>query len=159
MGLQIIDRHVTIKHDGDGEVVLDAAKQSQILSIREGNVTLHGLTLRNGRTSQGGGLLVQDGQLRMEACLVHLCTATGWKSGIKAGGGGLAVLGLSRVVLQGVHFHENAAEKPGGALAVDIYPDGGRGAVTLQQCTFTQNVAPEGPLLADCWMYNHPLSA
>jgi predicted outer membrane repeat protein len=116
-----ITTSVTINGPGQHVLTLDGGSQYRVVYIYEGlTVTITGLTIANGRASEGGGF-----------------TNTG-------GGGGILNSGLSLTVSE-CSFINNVAAETGGAISNDHDPSLiGAPTFIATKCSFSDNSAPGG---------------
>ncbi|MEQ8563680.1 MAG: hypothetical protein RMA76_02185 [Deltaproteobacteria bacterium] len=118
-----------------GETVLDAAKEGTAIRVDDGEVTLEGLTVVNGRGRYGGALAIDnEARVRLLDCVL---------SGNRAkhrGGGAYVERGVLRA--ERTTFAGNRAEQGGGVFA------GGDAKVTIAMSFAHDNRADEGGFVA-----------
>jgi hypothetical protein len=128
-------REITMRSaSGDpGSCIIDAEDQDFGLRIElEDDVVIEGLTIRNGRDVNGGGMQLQSSDATIRNCVFDANTA----ETINGRGGGLYCSASSPLVV-GCLFSGNHSEASGGALAALGIGPGAR----LVDCTFSVNSA------------------
>lgn len=120
--------------DGSAQTLLDGSDHGSVVAVNSPqgqiNVSLTGLTLRNGTAANGGGLYVKNGLVKASDVDIvgNFASATG---------GGVFVGALSSLDIVGSQIRDNAAEKEGGG----VYCTGGE--VHLQHSSLSSNEAWE----------------
>lgn len=163
---QLENQPLTIQGAGIGKTILlgdepQAGQFSQILFIdtyvntsltNDSNVeiTLSGITFRNGNTDQAGGavkILVNDAMVSIDNCSFEGNSTTAGIPGGLLGGGGLSVEtgDTGSISLTNSRFLNNSAEMGSGGGAVLFAPN--MGQVTVVGNTFLDNVA--GDMMGD----------
>ena len=80
-----ITASMTISGDGMSASVIDAGGGSRVLRISGGNVTLQALTVQNGSSADGAGILIQRGTLGVKLSAVGVANnqATNYAAGVE----------------------------------------------------------------------------
>ena len=163
IGTQLtIDKDLTLNGAGSGDTVIQAATSSadatsRVLSITGGTVSISGVTVQNGNTSDNGGGISNSGTLTLNNSTVSDNTATDGGGGIYNWISGTLTLADSTISGNSAEFHlgggifnflgnallvnsivtENWASASGG-----IYSEAG--SVTLTNSTISSNTADSG---------------
>ena len=133
LGQLEITEDLTITGLGPAHTIIDAQQNSRIFDITNtvGDVTLEGLTLRNGDTSDDGGAVRSQatGQLTVETNLFR------GNSTRNAGNHGGAIDAAADVVIRNSTFEQNnvSGTSDGGAVHVSS------GTLTIERSTFDRN--------------------
>jgi hypothetical protein len=149
LGQMTISEPVTITGNGAANTVIDAQQNSRIFDVTDtaGDVTLDGLTLRNGQTAVadelGGAIRFgSDGTLAVRNSTLSGNSTTG-----NGGAGGAISSAAGAVTVRNSTLSGNSTAgngAPGGALFTND------GAVTVRDSTlsgnFTTNVSPGGAI-------------
>ena len=136
-----ITQSVIITGAGAPDVIIDGGGTYRPVTVTSaGNVTITGVTIRNGVTTDGGGGLSEVGSnVDLRACVITGNTA----QGAAAQGGGLAMQGGS-VSITGCKLTDNKANgsvghpAEGGAIYV------GQGTLTIAKTTISTNGVQAG---------------
>jgi CSLREA domain-containing protein len=132
---------LTLVGVGAASTIVDVAANDRVLHVHPvaGNVTLSGLTLRNGVTDEGGGILnASSGTLRLDAVTVTGNEAVG-------DGGGIHNVTGTLLVNAGSVISNNAARNGGGIYSAGEPNEAGTPSrVTITNAIVTGNRAIEG---------------
>ncbi len=129
--LPAITESLTITGPGASSLNLTrTATNYRLLEVTTGTVTISGLSITNGRSSDGGALLVSGGAVTLDACYLNNNFSFGGNN--TSGGGAIRVNG-GTLLLSGTTIAANAANNDGGALYIN------QGAVTAVNSTFSGN--------------------
>ena len=120
------------------DVVVDGSGESHVFvcSGVSSTAVVRDITITNGSTSGGsggGGMLIEDSDVRVENCTFHDNSAL-------PGGGGIAVVGSSSPLITGCRFHGNTSGYSGGGARVS----GSEAAPSFEDCTFSADNADTG---------------
>jgi len=131
-------QNITLKlsPEATGSATMDAQGNGRLISIEAAvNLTIEGLTLQNGNTSEnGGGIYLQSGSsLWLNQVIVRNCTAEG-------NNGGAIYSASARVTAKNCAFISNNAVNGGVAYQGTWYPT---------NCTFYNNNASSNGSIAD----------
>jgi CSLREA domain-containing protein len=122
---------LTITHTGVTPAVIDGRGVDRVIHVYgAGNLTLSGLTIRNGRTSMSGGGIRNEGNLVMSNATVSGNETTA------SYGGGIANAGPATMSLTNVTISGNRAEGDGGGI-----DQGLGGLANLNNVTISGNTA------------------
>jgi hypothetical protein len=136
-----IAKNLTIQGSGIGGVVVQrdgSAPTFRLFHILNGaSVTLRGLTIRNGRALEGGGIRSVNSHLTVEDCVVADNETTG--SGDQLGGGILAMShnGTATLVVRRSIVRDNSSVAGGG---IYHWAHGGTASLTVTDSTFASNL-------------------
>jgi subtilisin family serine protease len=109
--------------------IIDAQSQGRGLHIHSGEsreFVFRGFTIRNGFSSRGGGVLIEDASPTIQDCVIEQNVSTG-------GGGGIACIQGMPLLDRCIIRHNECMGRGGGVEAV--------GGPQLVRCTVTENVA------------------
>ena len=122
---------LTITHTGLASAVIDGNGIDRVLQVLPtGNLTASGLTIRNGRTTQSGAGIRNEGNLNLSSA-----TLTGNET-TASFGGGIANASTGSLVLTNVTISGNRAENDSGGI-----DQGPAGQANLNNVTITGNTA------------------
>jgi hypothetical protein len=146
--LVVFNKSITISGPGANHLAVDGNAQSRVFyvnSVDGKNVTIDGLTITNGFSQYGGGI-VNDGEYQDQTTLtITNCTVSGNSAGI-AGGGILTIgfLGGATLTVTNCTVSGNSAGVSGGG----IFSGAGSGLsfsmVTISNSTVSGNSAGDG---------------
>lgn len=135
--IEIFDKSITIKGIGDAsEIVLVGAVDAGVIDIRSTDadaVKVRNLTILGGRTDVGGGIYAQSVDLTLIDCHLDLNEADI--------GAGVAISGGTATITN-CRFSRCDAVNYGGAYYSQF------AVVTIENCLFDDNLAPEGAAIA-----------
>jgi len=117
---------ITLSGAGMGRTILDGyGVATNLLTIAgDTSITVEKLTIRNGSTPQGGGIIIGQSAdaIILNQVEITKCEATVIPSKLAASsngiGGGLLIVNATNITVQNCLFHGNSAENEGGAIAV-----------------------------------------
>src|SRR5262245_10101854 len=119
--------------EGQG-IVLDAGGHSRVMRIETGTVHIKGMTIQNGNSDIGGGILALDGTLtRPTVVTLENCRVV--NNTTRSSGGGIFTAGAVQLI--NTEVSGNFARQDGGGVAVYA----GLGNLTAIDAVFSQNVA------------------
>jgi hypothetical protein len=124
-GELLVNRDVSIVGPGDKVLTVSGNNASRIFHLSNAVVNVSGLTIANGQTSRGGGILQDSGTLKMSRCAI----SNNYSSSF---GGGIAASGV--VALAECMIVRNRGFSSDGVGIGQI-----TGSLTLTNCTFLQN--------------------
>lgn len=113
-----------IEIDGGGRVVLDGQGETQCLRLY-GDINASGLTIRNGATSNGGGMTCGAGAVSLSDCVVEDCNAT-------SACGGVYLVGTVAATLNNCTIRNCTAGTNGGGVFFN-----NTSQATLNDCVIT----------------------
>ena len=129
---------LTINGVGADRLILDAGGVNRIFSIENKTISISGLTLQNGFSSQGGAVSVTGGSLTLDN--VHVKQNSG-PTGSLSSGGGIYYLGGSHHIRNST-FSNNVTGRSGGAVALDnIGPNDAK--LNIVNSTFFNNTSSQ----------------
>jgi hypothetical protein len=136
---------LTVQRDTSNDGTMFEVKQRLIVSYGI-DASIRGLTLRNGRTAEDGGALLQiNGTLALENCAFSENQVVPPVSGLPSNGGAVSIRNLSgapglspRFTATNCTFNGNSTAGRGGAIETVL------ARVTLTNCTFSGNSAQTG---------------
>ncbi len=143
----VIDKSVAILGPGARTLAVRGLSSNIFSVIYPGSAIfplIANLTLTNGASVNGGGILLEGGDLTISNCIVSGNTASPGQGGV---GGGISARGGSLTVI-GSTFIGNRAHLGGG-----IYINGAQ--VALTNTTLTANEVSAGPDSAGAGIYNY----
>ena len=146
-----IKSNITINGDGAGTTIIDTNELDRVLHVHSGDVTLSGLTIRDGKAPDGadgtvqnggdGGGVYNEGTLTIaDSTLSDNRAGNGGpgSSSTKAGSGGGVIHGGDSAILTNVTISGNTAKVGGGIYCIECK------ALTLAHCTVTGNTGYGG---------------
>lgn len=137
----VVTRDVEIRgRHGSASSLIDCEGAARAFDLRAGAVRLEGLTIRRGRATSGGGVLVSTGPAVLEDVVFESCFAS-------SGGGVSSAPGIGLTLLK-CRFARNRALSGGGAVL--------SGASQLIGCLFEANRATQigGGLLVETDLFS-----
>ena len=150
-----INDDLLLRGNGSGDTIIDAASIDRVLTT-SGDVTIEGVTLRNGAAGSGGGISAGSGELTLKNVAVTHNVTT---DGVFGNGGGIFGSSASAVVLDNATIANNHAGSGGGitsvgsltiiggSIADNLADDNGGGlnfggaSLLIERATFTGNTA------------------
>jgi hypothetical protein len=159
-------QNITITGEGTETTVIDGSRLDRVLHIIKGSVSISGVTIQNGKTSDGqkygedgedGGGIQNNGDLSLTNCLIdnNKCGKGYWGavslSGTVCpgrGGYGGGVYNSGSLTLIGCTVKNNSAGDCGGAIDLCSIPNSGRGGGIYNSSTGTQ-------VLRNCMIRNN----
>jgi len=130
-GELLVNRNVTIVGPGEQVLTISGNNASRVFRLTNAFVNLSGLTLANGASSRGSGILQDSGTLNLMRCTLSNNVAG------SIGGGGIAASGV--VALAECTLVRNRCSAYEGAGLLQL-----AGALTLTNCTFLKNTNTAG---------------
>jgi len=160
-GELFVTNNLTILGPGPANLALSGNTSNRVFNIATNSqVTLAGLTIRDGRAGAGagGGGIFNSGTLGLSNCLVAFNAAGDGVGGPSSGGDGGGLLNLGEVTAVACTFQSNRGGTGGPGLPLDPFTktatpggSGGKGggifnggSLTLNSCTFYDNHAGTG---------------
>ncbi|MDO4584220.1 MAG: hypothetical protein Q4D62_08975 [Planctomycetia bacterium] len=137
----IIDKSLTIL--GDDKISISANQQSRVLSVSEDvNLTLSGLTIKDGKVVDEGGGICNEGNLTLLGCTVKGNYVSHGNYGY-AHGGGISNTGI--ITMVDCFVLENSVYAYAEMYKSDVYARGGGiyniGTITMSNCAVSRNSA------------------
>ena len=121
---------LAIRHAGVTPAVIDAGGIDRVIQVLStGSLTASGFTIRNGRTSQAGAGIRNEGTLNLSNATVAANTTTA------SFGGGISDSGVATMSLTNVTVSGNRAESDGGGI-----DQGVGGVLNLNSVTIADNL-------------------
>ncbi|MFI5461048.1 MAG: hypothetical protein ACHRXM_37045, partial [Isosphaerales bacterium] len=133
-----IKGNLTIQGKGLNSSIVDGNSLDRVFQVLGGNVTISNLTIQNGFSSVGGGLLNSGGNVTLSSVVVRDCIAVG-----ADGLNGSAGFGVSPNVVAGTPIVNNGGngQDGSGGAGGGIF---NAGSMTLTDCTIAFNGALGG---------------
>ena len=136
----VIANSVTLSGPGAGQIALSGGYANSVFEISAGTaadpVTISGLTIENGYSSDGGGVVMDTGT----ALTLTGCTLTGNSTDFDGGG---VYNDQGTLTITNCVFTANSAGFDGGCV------NNSYGTATLTNCVFTDNAGDDGGCVYD----------
>ena len=127
-----IAKDLTLEGSGPRNTVVDGNGLGRVFNVGAGVVILSDLSIVNGSSFAGGGVVINAAELTIERCTLSSNTAVG----LSFGGG---ILNSGSLTLIDSTLHENEGGFGAGGLS-----NGGGGTASLQNSTVSANTTPNG---------------
>jgi hypothetical protein len=133
---------IVFKGAGAGKTIIDGNGKDRVFHIHDGQVTISGITIRNGRTQLGGGIRVDGGTVAVQDCTVTQNTASTNASGTKTGGAGIYVQN-AKISIYNSTISNNYGSSPGIVKGGGIWAnlDVRLRFIDIKHCTIKGNIA------------------
>lgn len=132
----VINKNLIISGPGANVIRVSGQFLSRVFNVPAGNVQISGLRITQGVGGNGGGVLVDGGNLTLNNCQINN-NETDFGGG-NSGGGGAIVFSGSTLTITNSTINGNTAEVDGGGVA------NRGGTIFLTNTTITGNTAPRG---------------
>lgn len=143
-----------ITFEGGPDAILSGASTTRILSLGGGvNLTIKGLTLANGfSTNHGGAIYANNCSLTLDACTVMNNKTSG--SGDKNGNNGAGIYldknmkaaSFKNCVFSGNNLETTATDQYGGAIRIESQSEPLE--ISIENCTFKNNFAKQASCIS-----------
>jgi uncharacterized repeat protein (TIGR01451 family) len=124
-----IDKSLTLQGAGAASTIINGTASAHVIGITNSPVvTITGVTIQNGKSEAGGGILVTSGTLTLNDCIIQNNEGTT----LFLAGGGMRISSSASVTMNNCIVRNNLANDLGGGIT-------NCGSLTINHSTLTNN--------------------